>query len=179
MDAPYPPDRIADERLPSGGGMTENARRVRGLSNRTSWCFTFVMVAQDRQRDPLSEAREAHCEPREADLEHREAAVVAREADLEHREAAYAKRMDAANEILADADVRDSVADDRDAAADKRENAQDRAEWLDPNSDYSSHWPERRDAQADRVHSERDRMASRHHREALTEDAVEQDTDTT
>ena len=134
-----------------------------------------VMDAQDGQGDQLGEAREAHRDPGEADVEAREAAVEAREAAVEAREAAHAERTDAANRISAEADARDTVSDDRDVAADKRENDEDRADLLDPTSDYGAHWPKRRNAQLDRTHAKGDRTASRDDRNALTEEDVEPD----
>jgi hypothetical protein len=41
---------------------------------------------------------------------------------------------------------------------------------LDRESEYGSHWPERRHAAGDRAHAKDDRSASRDDRIALTED---------
>jgi len=71
---------------------------------------------------------------------------------------------------LAAADQRDAITDARDEKADERSNDLDRAEFMDRDSNYGEHWPERRNAARDREHAKDDRAASRDDRVALTED---------
>ena len=95
---------------------------------------------------------------READPSRRKAEVAAREADL-------AKRLQAAQTLL--------------AAADKRERDLDLSELLAPPDQpgYGDDWPERRNAGLDRAHAKEDRTASHDDRVALTEGRAEDETD--
>ena len=115
-----------------------------------------VMVPGDKEGRPAADDREA-------DLDGREAGLELREADL-------AERRGAAEQILAAADQRDAITDARDEKADERSNDLDRAEFMDRDSNYGEHWPERRNAARDREHAKDDRAASRDDRVALTED---------
>ena len=75
------------------------------------WWFTLLMSSEDRGRDELADAHEAHSEPHEVDLERREAAVAEREVAVAERETAQAERMNVAETTLAAADERDAVSD--------------------------------------------------------------------
>jgi hypothetical protein len=87
--------------------------------------------------------------------------------------------MNAAQAIKTAADKRDAISEARDRVAEQRDKDADLVEMMDADSDYGSHWPERRYAGLDRAHAKDDRAASRTDRIDLTRDGEKNDTERT
>lgn len=102
-------------------------------------------------------------------IQEREVEVDRREALLDASEAALATRRAFGQSILDAAAQRDAVADARDEDARVLSNVRDCDDFLDPDTGYGEHWPERRQAAEMRACSKDDRAESLKDRLALTD----------
>jgi hypothetical protein len=113
-------------------------------------------------------ASSADLEPGDGDTRGLKSQLRASTAE-EARDIDRGRRSDKTNEVLVDADRRDTEAAARDAVADERERVADRQSFTDPGAPYTGHRA-MRDAALDRRDAKRDRESSAEDRVQLAED---------